>query len=358
VEVDGGYTTNAAGAATGKPSASVTVTPELDVQSDWSRHAASLTLRGSYLDYLSDQYDSEPTALVDAKLRLDLADQWQANIAATYNYARQSISDEDFPTGVDEAPGVHDLITTAAVTGNFGKLGLTTELSAGRTIYEDGHAGNVVVDQGFRTNDRYGMRVRVGYEVSPTLTPFVEGEVGLRLFDREVDPNGIRRSSQGETIRAGVAIDAAPQLKGEIAIGAHRETFDDDDLATLKALTVDGSLAWAPTRLTTLTFNAKTQVNPTTDPNSSGSVLYDASIGLDYQWRRNFTLNWTAGVSRESFEGIDVTDQTYRLGVGATWKLNRSLQLTSGYVHRWLDSTQKSRDFESDAVTIGLRVQR
>ena len=190
------------------------------------------------------------------------------------------------------------------------------------------------------------------------LTPFVEGELGLRLYDRDVDPYGIKRSGHGETVRAGVEINALPQLKGEIAVGVHRESFDDPDLATLRALTVDGSLAWAPTPLTTVTFNAKTTMNPSTDPASSGSILYDGSVDLAYQWRRNFSIDWTAGMSQENFQGIGLQDRTYRLGVGTTWKLNRTLQLTSGYIHKWLDSSDESRNYESDAVSVGLRVQR
>jgi hypothetical protein len=358
LDVTTGYTTNASGTAGGSGSGTLTVTPELDIRSDWARHSYSLTLRGSYLDYFSDQFDSEPTANIDSKLRLDLADRWQADFGATYNYQRQSISDEDFPSGVDEAPGVHDLITTAAVTGNIGRLTLTAEGSYGRTIYENGMAGNVVVDQGFRTYDRYGARLRVGYEISPSVTPFVEGELGLRDYDREVDPNGLRRSSQGETVRVGVMFDRSPQLKGEIAVGVHREVFEDNDLATLRALTVDGSLAWSPTPLTTVTFNAKTTVNPTTDPSSSGSILYDGSVDLAYAWRRNVTVTGTAGMSQETYQGTDLQDRTYRLGIGTTWKLNRNLQLTSGYLHKWLDSSDSSRNYQADALSLGLRVQR
>lgn len=356
--VTGGYTTNASGTASGTGSGSVTVTPELDIQSDWARHALSLTLRGSYLDYFEDAFDSEPMAEASAKGRIDLPEDWKAELGAGYTYQRQSISDEDFPAGVDEAPGVHDLIATAAVSGDIGRVALTAAAGVERTIYENGRAGTAIVDQGYRTNNLYTARLRLGYEVSPVLTPFVEGEFGLRLYDRDADPFGIERSGHGETVRAGVEIDALPQLKGEIAVGVHRETFDDASLATLKALTVDGSLAWAPTPLTTVTFNAKTTMNPTTDPASSGSILYDGSIDLAYQWRRNFSIDWTAGMSQENFQGIGLEDRTYRLGIGTTWKLNRALQLTSGYMHKWLDSSDESRNYESDAVSVGLRVQR
>lgn len=40
----------------------------------------------------------------------------------------------------------------------------------------------------------------------------------------------------------------------------------------------DASVMWSPTRLTSFTLRAATFVNPTTDPDSAGSILYDAEL--------------------------------------------------------------------------------
>jgi hypothetical protein len=358
VEVSSGYSTNASGVAGGAGSGFWTVTPELQMKSDWARHEATLTMRGSYEGFTDGETQGQPAASIEATGRADLPDDWTADFSAGYNYSLQSISDPNFPAGVDEAPGVHDLITTAALNGHLGRMDFTLAGTAERTIYENGMAGNVVVDQSDRINNRYVTRLRVGYQLTPAITPFVEGEFAWRVFDRPIDDYGIARSSISRAIRTGIAYDGGPILKGELAVGARREVFDDPGLATLRALTVDGSLTWAPTKLTTVTVAASTGFNPADDPLSSGSIVYDTSVELAYAWRRNVTVKLTGAYKNEAFQGLDLQNQTYNVGIGWIWKLNRTLQLTAGYVHQWLESSDPAVNYHSDAVRIGLRVQR
>jgi hypothetical protein len=358
VEGTTGYTTNADGVAGGKPSGLWTVTPELDIRSDWAEHEARLLLRGSYEAFTDGVTQAEPSATVRGEGRVDLPGEWSLEGLAGYDYALQSVSDPNFPAGVDEAPGVHDLIATAALSGGAGRVKLTLGASVERTIYENGMSGGMLVDQGDRTNNLFGGRVRLGYELTPSITPFVEGVFTRRLFDRAVDDDGIRRASTGSGVRAGIAFDRGPILGGEIAVGARREDFDDPVLADLQALTVDGSLVWSPTRLVTVTLAAATGIEPSTDPLSSGSVIHDASVEVAYNWRRNVTVLAAAGVNHETFQGIGLDETTWSAGGGLVWKLNRSLHLTLTYLHEWLDSSAPDSDFQSDTVTVGLKVQR
>ena len=356
--IGAGFTTNASNGAGGPPSGFGTLAPELDIRSDWDRNAATLTLRGSYEKFLNAAAPDQPTGSAEGTARIDFADQWSADLAAGATYEEQSLSDPNFPTGADRPPGVIGLTSSAALNGDFGRVSFTLRGSADRAVYENATSGSSVIDQGDRTNTLYAARLRVGYEVTASLTPFVEGEVSRRAYDRLVDLEGVERSGTGLALRAGIALDRDPLLKGEISVGTTHENFDDPSLAPLQALTFDGSLVWAPTRLTTVTFDGTTALSPSTDPASSGSVLYDASVDVAYAWRQNVTVDWTGGVETERFQGTGEVDNTYRTGLAATWKINRSLQLTAGYVHAWLNSTDPTLPYQSDTVKAELRVQR
>jgi hypothetical protein len=155
-----------------------------------------------------------------------------------------------------------------------------------------------------------------------------------------------------------MAFDHGPLLTGEIGIGTLREVYDDPALETIQTFTVDGNLVWAPTELTTVTFDASTTVNPNTNPLSSGSVKREASLQIDYAWRDNVTLTGTGSISREQFEGTGEDDYTYDVGLGATWKLNRALWLTATYAHEWYVSSDPSQNYNSDTVKVGLKAQR
>jgi len=44
--------------------------------------------------------------------------------------------------------------------------------------------------------------------------------------------------------------------------------------------------------------------------------------------------------------------------MSATWKVNRTLHVTAGYIHEWLVSTDPAINYQSDAVQVELRAQR
>ena len=107
----------------------------------------------------------------------------------------------------------------------------------------------------------------------------------------------------------------------------------------------------------TLTAAVNTHINPTTNVDLSGSVVYQALADLAYAWRRDVTFDLTAKAENERFQGTDQIDRTYHLGFGATWSLNRNVKLTGGYLHEWLDSTDRGRNYTADTVRIDLRFQ-
>jgi hypothetical protein len=358
VTVSAGYTSNAAGAAGGTGSGTATVSPEIAIRSDWAENEANLTIRGSYEKFLDGVTAGKPTAAVDGNVRIDGQDGWSTAFAAGYAFKTQSISDPNFPAGVDRPPGVHDLTSSLAFDRNTGPAVVQVEGSVDRTIYENGTSGGVVVPQGYRTNTLYGGRVRLGYETGASVAPFVEAELKRRTYDQTLDNNGLMRSGTVQAYRAGVMIDRAPVLSGEVAVGYLRATFDDPVLAALATMVIDGSLVWSPSELTSLTLNAATSISPSTDPASSGSLVHDASIVFAYDWRQDVTFNGTASLRHEQYQGTGQVDTDYKAGLAATWKANRWFYLTGRYEHEWLTSTLAGRGYQSDAVKVELRAQR
>lgn len=357
VDFSTGYTTNTTDTKGGSGGAFAIVAPQLLLQSDWSRHEATVSMRGSYETY-SNGTEDVPDADVEANLRLDFADRWNADFRTAYHYGRESLSDPDLPAGLTKGPDTYDYAGSAALSGAFGRSLFTIEASANRSLYGDGKSGGMRVDQSDRDNTVHAGRLRLGYEVTRTFVPFIEGVLSNRLYDQRKDDSGIVRSSHGDGLRAGIAFDRSPVSSGEIAIGYLRETFDDASLETLSAFTVDGSLVWSPSRLTTVTTDLFTSINPTTDAGSSGSVIYDGGVNLAYAWRANVILDGAAGVTYEGFQGTHQVDWTYRFGFGATWRINREAQLALGYEHVWRDSTDRANDYAVDTVRLDLKVQR
>jgi len=353
-----GTTSNATSSAGGKPGSFWTVAPALDIRSNWDTNSASLMLSGAYENFFDDAAPDEPTGAAAGTLHLDMANRFSADFSGGVSYAEQSLSDPNYPAGADKPPGVIGMNGTAALNGGFGRFEFTLAGGAVRTVYEDATSGGSTVDQGDRTNTLYSGRLRLGYDFTQTLTPFVETEVGRRLYDRGLDNEGFDRAATSYALRAGIEINRDPVLKGEVAIGAIHEAFDDTRLADIDAIDFEGTLTWSPRRLLTITLSGNTTLDPTTNVASSGSALYAGSLDVAYAWRRNVTFDWISSISNEDYQGTGEVDTTVETGLSATWKLNRELQLIASYAHQWLVSNDPSLPYQSDTVRAELKFQR
>src|SRR6185312_7997273 len=183
---------------------------------------------------------------------------------------------------------------TQTITGSLGlekqagklRLGLTGNVE--RDTYGDAKlVGGGTVSQHERDSTLVSATLRTGYEISPALIPFVEGEVGRRYYDQTVDSAGYRRSADRLGLRAGVALDFGEKLNGELSAGYLQERADDPRLPTIDGPSIETKLNWSPIRGTTVALNSSTIVEGTTTGGESGDLLYSANLSIERQMRAN-----------------------------------------------------------------------
>ena len=220
------------------------------------------------------------------------------------------------------------------------------------TGFSSGHPASSNNDTAFTA------QLRAGYAAAPAATAFVESRVSQGLFDQGFVENESSSAGIEYSWRAGVAFDRHAMAGGEVAIGYAERYFDDPASATLRALTFDGSLVWAPSALTMITLTGTTSLGLGSSLTPGPAVALDGSLGLAYAWRRNVTLMGSAAARRETYQGTGLVDTNYTAGFSATWKMNQTHRFTAGYEHEWQESSDPSRAYQSDAVRVELRMQR
>ncbi len=202
------------------------------------------------------------------------------------------------------------------------------------------------------------LSLRAGYEVSPALTPFIEAEIGRRSYDLEQDTAGYRRSADRHAVKGGVEIDLGEKMNGEVSAGWLRESFDDDRLAPVSALLLDGALAWSPMRGTILRLTGATTVEGSTTAADSGSVLYATRLELRREVRHDLTLGALGGISFRDYVNSADTETTLAAELNATWWMNRFAGIDGRVRHERFDSTLPNRDYDESSVYLGLKLQR
>lgn len=334
-------------------------TARLNAVSDWSTHQATINAYGTWRQGVSGPARSEPEAGIDATLRLDMIDSHALTAKAAYSIKREDAeSPVPLPAGASR-PLLHELEASLALERTDGRLryGITGALT--RNIYGDADlSGMGTLSQKDRNFTLATAKLRLGYEVSPALVPFVEAEYGRRIYDLSLDASGYRRSADRLALRAGAAIDLGEKLTGELAAGMVREKADDPRLAAISGLSLMANLNWSPQRGTTVSLNAETSVEGTTTAGSAGSLLQSGTLAIEHRLLANLTANAQLSASLRNYSGATAGEDLTLAGqLGFTWWLNRNLGVTTRLRHERLTSTLPNRDTATNSVFIGMKWQ-
>ncbi|MQB06477.1 hypothetical protein DXT91_20505 [Agrobacterium tumefaciens] len=305
--------------------------------SDWSRHALTVTGDGAWEKNFGSKNGEEPRARIEADLRLDLGEETTANLKAGYEFSREGTTDPNALTGAAVQGGEHRFTTGASIQRDFGKLRGLAALDLSRTVYTDAKGINgQPISLSDRDQNSANLRGRIGYELSPALIPFLELNAGTTKYDRRLDNTGYARSSNSYGAKIGAEVDLGEKTRGEAAIGYLRKQYDDDRIASIGALTLDGELNWSPQRGTNVNLGLRTTIEDFAGGPQGGWISYRLDAGLTHELRSNLVARLTGQIVHRTFPSSDNENAVeYTAGAGLTWGLNRYLDLTADVSYQW-----------------------
>jgi hypothetical protein len=352
-------TNNADTSADGKSAILSETTLRLNATSDWSRHSAYLSGFGTYRKSISGDEVETLYGGLNSGLQLDLANAYTLNATANYLVTPESASSPVQIEGTLDEPTRQIIDGSLGLSKSFGQLQLTGTGRIEREIYGDADLSTGgTVSQKDRNSTLAAFVLRTGWELSPALTPFVEGEIGKRVYDNEIDAAGYRRSGIRSGLRGGLEFDMAEKLTGEVSAGWISENFEDDRLRTLSGATFDADLIWSPMRGTTVALNGNTTVEGTTTAGESGSVLYSAALSATRELRANLTGNASIGLGMRDFKDFDSQELIWSTEASLTYWFNRYAGLTGRARYEQISSDLPSRDVDATSIFIGVKFQR
>ena len=361
VELIGGYDTNPAHAATAKEASLYTVAPELQAQSNWSRHQLKADLRGSYTGFSPDVTPTLSRPYFNGKVdgRVDVTKVTRIDLSGRALVSTDNPGSPNLQAGLAKLPIFTTFGGSAGLGHRFNRLDLSVKGDVERTVYQD----SSLTDGSTASNDdrnynQYGGMLRAGYELSPGLTPFVQGGADTRKHDLNTDVFGFQRNSNGVTGKIGTTFELSRLLTGEIALGYARRTYEDPRLEKVAGLVGDGSLVWTADALTTVKLTGKSTIGESTVPGLSGVFYRDVGLQIDHSFRRWLIGTVKLGFGLDDYAGLSREDQRYLAGLGLTYKLNRSMQIKGEVRQEWLRSNVTGNDYTASIFLLGLRLQQ
>lgn len=351
-----GYSSNISRNVGGRAGAFSQTEANLGLVSDWSRHELQLDLSASYRRPFDSEEVDQPFYAADGALRLDLIDGVTLTTSGFYTGQTQEFTSTTLAPGAVDTPLIQNFGGAVELERADRKLQFTLRGQIERNVFEDADLGSgVTVSQEDLNNTEYGGAVRIGYEISPAIVPFVEGQYRFREFDLEFDRNGNRRDSEILEVFGGVAVDLGEKVRGEVSAGFITERFDDPALTDLNGFSVDGQLVWSPERDTEVTMTLGTETNSSITAGESGTFLYNVGISAQRQISDRWAINGFVDFERET---NDANNTTVQAGAGLEYWVNRFTALTGDVEYQSFTSDTAGGDFDEVSVRAGVRLQR
>ncbi|MCA3629419.1 MAG: outer membrane beta-barrel protein, partial [Methylobacterium sp.] len=225
-----------------------------------------------------------------------------------------------------------------------------------RADYSDLESGGVSTSQASRNLTGYGLRLRMGYEIQPFVTPFVELGADKRNYDESRDASGFARSSTGATLRMGSTFELSRVLIGEAAVGYTDRTYDDTRLSRLASPTADATLTWSISPQTTLALRAQTEIAETTIAGSSGAIAFRSTATLTHAFLRHFTATTTFQIAETDYQKVNRRELQLIGGLRLEYKLSRMVAVRGSYAYENYRVNAANSSYQAHTLLLGVRL--
>ena len=364
ISLSGTYDSNAFATSNDEDSdVGAILAPRVDVNSNWSRHALNFSagaVSAAWAEYSENNFLDAYAATTG---RLDVT---RADIATgTLRFDRLHEDRDDPDESGTTTIGTSDRgnlnryyrgLADVQYRHNFARFFTLVGGGVQRLFYDD------IGDRDVSRRDRweYGGRARVGYQLSPRIGTFVQGNYSWREYDEAQAVGGEfeKRDNQGWRAAVGTNIDITTILFGELSFGYQERNYDSDAYRDTNGFGGDGSLTWNVTPLTSIIATASSEILETTvtfeGDTADGNLQNAVGLEVQHELLRNVLLNGTVDYTRDDFQGTSRTDNIFGAGAGVSYLLNRNLTLDATYRFTKRDSDDNDSEFDRNIVLVGF----
>jgi hypothetical protein len=340
------------------------LSPQVNVNSNWSRHALNFAAGATGAAWANYDQNDYLDAFASATGRLDIRRDDIVSGTLRFDRLHDARDNPDSPgAGTNERPEgnltrYYQSLADTQYRHNFNRIYTVIGGGVQRLNYIDNGQSST---ESRRDRTEYGARARVGYKISPRIGTFLQGNYSYRDYDEsEVLASGqdLDRTNSGYRISLGTDVDITGLVFGEMALSYSERNYDSSQFKDSNGFGGNGSLTWNVTPLTTIIFNAGSEIKETTvevngEP-ASGDFENTVGIDVTHELLRNVLLNANAAYIRDDFQGVSRTDNIFNAGLGASYLLNRNWSLNATYDFTTRNSDSSGDEFTRNTILVGL----
>ena len=358
LELGGSWYSNVFRATAADGDVAADVRPSARLVSNWSSHALEFRATGGLSYFNEFTSENDKAYLIESRGRLDMTRRTNLQGLVSREQTLESRSALDASSAGSRTTQITER-AEAALNHRFNRLSLQFRGSVIDTAFGDSENLGVSTSNSDRDYTAYEETARASWEFKPTHSVFAEAEVNQRDYDTVARSDLINRSSDGQRYRAGLSFGNTGQiLRGEASLGYGVQTPDDKRLAEIDGLILDANATWRVSELTSVLFNASSDVSETTTTNVGGAFTRSAGVEVRHALRRYLVAS--AGLTystQDSQDGI-IDENELRTTLGLEYFANRETVLFGRYGHTSFESTDGLTDYDADEIKVGVRLRR
>jgi hypothetical protein len=352
--IEDGYVSNVFATVNGRSDVFARPFAQVRANSEWNLH--QLRLQGDVSNRYYSRFRSEEGTeyRLDATGRVDVTD--RDRIGGEILNERVIVD----RASIGELPNTRDPLrytqTTGVLTGTVAAGRLLTTLTG--TYANRDYSNNALFDGtplnlDFRDYTRKQARIDVAYEVQGTQSIFVSAEADRRRFKERTGAFGF--DTNGYEILGGVRGEITPVIRGQIGLGVLHQGFRNPTIKSSTGLGVDTRLEWLVTKLTTLTFMARRDIQTSALRTNLGYTATTFQLRIDHELLRNLLLIGQVQYQTAEYRLADRKDHLMRGLIGADWLVNRHIRvLPRAFVSRRTSSADLRPNFNAFGTTLSV----
>ena len=337
--------------------ASLALTPEASLtlggESSLTTYGAGSAL---VVDGTGQARVSDLHAGVTSRFQLGATTRVTGSVNGTWTQGDRDAS--DLPANTLAAPMELDGTALGSITQDMGRVDATLTLEGerhvvGATTLDDLSS----VDNTHKSYWQGGATLRLGYEITPLVGAFVEGEASAQKFDA-ADPTLLRFLDGREyQLRAGLSFTQGSVINAEASIGRGWLDYADAALTDPQSWVYNGRVTFKPDETVSLSGALETSLDPSAGAPGDTDVGVTLSGDARYAINPWLTLRASAGWDRTVTLGTGANSWGLDAGVGVDYRSSRHVVWSADYAYG-RDYAPPTPVNDTHTVAVGVRVQR
>lgn len=331
--------------------------PELALNSQFATHALNFLLSAEDHHYAAHNSEDHFDYKAYANGRLDVSSNTEIYGYGQYLNRSESRSSPDDAGGVSPTE-VHTADAQLGAKHRIGSYVFSAEGLVSHMDFENVRTSNgTLISNADRERTEYTAKVRGLYEMFPSYGAVLEVGANQRDYAQEADSDGYKRSSTGQNILTGVAVDVSSLVRGDVLVGYMRQDYDDPRLQTVQGPMVRAVLNWTPTPQALIVSSLESSVSETTSTNVSGIRRLSGNLLGRYELRRNVLLSGFFGVTQEDYEGSSQEAMITDMWARASYAFNSNVYVSAQAEHTIRSVENGTGEYDQTTMLLRLGLQ-